>query len=478
VLSDMTWTVEAAARVAVTLTPPAGASMILPQGQMMLSIPATIAGLPNPAFESPVAATGDGRVVANLTVPRSALGKDGRLTLEPVPPADLTIPTYRWAVTASASITLPLPSDDVLVDGQLLNSIGAALPTSASFVARVFQNGSQVGNAPAVQSNGRFEVRIPSVVTADPVTLFLAPSSPSSTDPWFLSSPFTAAPGENLGTIELPAYVTTGTFFQVATVDQGSPVDGITIAAQTSLGNPVISSGLGGTAAFAGSTVTQDGGIAQLSLVPGTAKPLDYLVLATPPVGSPYAIQCVGPQATPGGPDPKHAVTLATIRLDRRPVLKGTVLDADGDPVPDLTVTATGTPNPPSSKLACSPAPVSAGTLTDAQGAFALPLDPGTYRLDYDPPQGLMVPRWTTASLTITPDLPAQPAVILPRATWLTGTVRDASGATVASAGVRFFSVCTDPTSCPGALGPTLVAATFTDAAGNFQVPVPAPPSP
>ncbi len=238
----------------------------------------------------------------------------------------------------------------------------------------------------------------------------------------------------------------------------------------------MVSGGGGGSASFQGTAVTDGSGIAQLSLLPGTNNQIPYFVLATPPIGSQYAIQCVNRPAGAG------SQVLATITLGLRPVLTGKVVQLtndvqrpDGDPVANVAVTATGTPDPPTSAVACrAPSPISIGTTTDAEGLFSLPLDAGTYRIDYDPSPGTLAPRKTTAALKVTAGMDPQ-VITLDAGTWLTGTVEGPAHAPVASASIRFFEACSDPITCPGSPVPNLVAATFTDALGHFQVAVPLP---
>ncbi len=468
--------VDSLSQVVVTMSPPAGAGPIPPQTDILLSVPSAIPGLPDLSFQAPGTATPSGGLVAALMLPsqvvRATPTPTAQLTLQPLPPGDPTLPAYRWSALLGASITLPIPGDDVLIHGQLLSAGNQVL--GSPFVARAFQNGLQVSNAPAVRAaDGQFEIKIPAaVVAANPVTLALAPSKPPINDPWFVSTPFTASPGQNLGTINLPAYVPPGIFTVRTQADDSTktPLAGILISALTPLGDAVVSGGGGGSASFQNTAVTDGSGIAQLSLLPGTNNQIPYFVLATPPIGSQYAIQCVNRPAGAG------SQVLATITLGLRPVLTGKVVQLpNDDPVANVAVTATGTPDPPSSAVACrAPSPISIATTTDAEGLFALPLDAGTYRIDYDPTPGTLAPRKTTAALKVTAGMDPQ-VVTLEEGTWLTGSVESPAHTPVASASIRFFEACSDPITCPGSPVPNLVAATFTDALGHFQVAVPLP---
>lgn len=474
--TGMAWTVDSVTQVLVRLSPPANAAPVPPQAQVTLSIPAGITGLPDLSFQAPVGALPDGRLFAVLNVPstRVQMNAAGLLTLQPVPPGDRTLPPYRWAVKLSATIDQTLPGDDFLMRGQLLDANNKPLKAGL-FAARAFQNGLQVSNTAPVVADGTFEIRIPSDVATAAVELFLAPAQPPQKDPWFLSSPLMPSPGLNIGTINLPAYVAPSVF-SVATVDAiGTPIGGAPVAAQAALTGALIGGVAGGTAVFAGFGITDETGSkigsAQLSLLPGAA--LSYAISSTPSIGSPYASACVSNVS--GATDPNGG-NLKSITLGVRPMLSGVVLAYDGTPVPSATVTASGTPDPPNSNGGCvPPPPVTSGTTTDVQGNFELPLDKGTYRVDIDPPPGAFAPRQTYPSVMV-PVSGSFPNDPLPQPTWLSGHVVGPDGAAIAWAAIRFFAVCSDPTTCPGGLsGATLVAATVTGSDGGFQIAVPLP---
>jgi len=102
------------------------------------------------------------------------------------------------------------------------------------------------------------------------------------------------------------------------------------------------------------------------------------------PAKSPYLSQVIsdyelGPQ---GG-------VVAPFRLGRRHALSGTVIAADGKPVPDVTIQAEGIAD----EGGRVPGSTSSTSTTD--GAFVLYVDPGTYNIEVQPHPTSGVPRFT-----------------------------------------------------------------------------------
>jgi hypothetical protein len=212
---------------------------------------------------------------------------------------------------------------------------------------------------------------------------------------------------------------------------------------------------------------TDASGAAQLQLIPGaTVEPQRSTVSVVPPPDSLWASACVAdvPAQWIGANAP--AALLRDVVLKQRPVITGTVLSAGSTPVANVTVTAKGrtAATPP-----CLPGPAESATLTDAAGSFTLPVDPGAYRLEYDPPTGSPVPRMTELDVVV--DKAQTRIVRLPAAVVVEGDVRDAAGNPLPFATVRIYSPCTPPCAAPTLLR----AETQADANGRFRAVVAAP---
>src|SRR6185369_12101765 len=119
-----------------------------------------------------------------------------------------------------------------------------------------------------------------------------------------------------------------------------------------------------------------------------------------PPASSPFGVRCQPNfQITvPGYGD--HPIA-ATLSLPARIELWGTILSADGNPVGGVSIAATRTAADPSEVCATTSTGLPAGGISDQDGNYRLLLDPGTYRIDYDPPPGAPVPRLTDPEVVV-----------------------------------------------------------------------------
>jgi hypothetical protein len=226
-----------------------------------------------------------------------------------------------------------------------------------------------------------------------------------------------------------------------------------------------------GTADFLRGGVTGASGSIDLSLFPGSnvAKRL-YDVALVPPVGSPFAAACLSLTLVQGGNE-------APITLTKRPVFAGTLADDTGAPVVGASVvairTATDRPRPCDAFSGAE----QAAAVTQAGGAFSMPLDAGTYTLEFDPPAGAPYPRQTLTGLVVAASEAG--AMItrqfqLARGALVEGTVRDSQGDPLPFAGVRFIGrACAAPDDCAGA-PPVVEAAVHADADGHYRAVIPA----
>ena len=444
---------------------------------VVLTVSPLIPGTPNLTFQAPAVAASSNAISASLSVPVSLIGSVATLSLIPLPPADQQSPPYTSSVVLGPMLAASIPSDSFSINGKLLDAI--AMPPTTTFVARAFQGGVQVSNAPLTQQiDGSFQLLLPSAIASAKLTIELTPQS--QTDPWFVSNLISLS-DPIPGPFMLVAYTMANQFGFVVKDAANNNVSGAVVQAQTTVGTNLL-----GTTDFAYSGTTDADGTASLSLLPAT--PLPYNIVVVPPPGSSLATTCPDPvKVLTGSPlGAANPTTVATFNmLQLRPSLFGTVIDGQGNPVANVAITATPGSGPTGS---CPSAPAAPGNTTTAvNGSFTLPLDPGTYQLDYDPPAGSAAPRLTEYAVVI--GVPAGGAdggvaggtemiphpVPLPVAAAVTGTVVAPDGmTTLASATIRFFQ--TRGTAADGTpLAPLLRAQTVTDANGAFRVAVPLP---
>ncbi|MFL5305699.1 MAG: hypothetical protein ACJ8F1_10810 [Polyangia bacterium] len=475
VASDASFVAEAASAVSVVFSGPANGGSVPTSANAVLTVPPIVPGRPDLVYQSTAVGTAN-TTTAMLLVPHDAFSTPAMLSLIPLPPADQQTPVYPFSVTVSSNVAVTLPSGDLLLSGQLLDSLQNRPP--ATFVAKVFQNGIQVSNAPLTQTDGTFQLQIPAAAATNPVTLELLPTS---SDPWVTSAAFVVAAGTKLGTITLPAYVKSDAFRVavdgVAINNVTTPLSGVSVRAQTSLGATAGSGTVMGTAQYAANGTTDTAGNVTLQLLPGST----YSITATPGPGSPYATQCVPMIKTVSGGTSNGgtAPTIKKIDASLRPVLSGTIKTAGAMAVANVSVSAVGTPDP--SPPCAALGTVTASTTTDASGRFQLPLDPGTYQLDYDPPAGSAAPRLTEWAVTVSGTGTLSHDITLPLGALVVGSVSGGRGEALSSAVVRFFQVrCTGPADCqgPSRIPPLLIGKALTDTQGQFRMVVPAPAAP
>jgi hypothetical protein len=468
----------AVAEASVTATFTAAPSAAAPSSaNVVLTVPTTIPGRPDLTFQAPTVGGASASVIStSLSVPQTALGETAMLALIPLPPADQQSPPYSFPVTLAPMLAASIPGDGFMISGTLLSAIGT--PPAATFVARAFQDGAVVSNAPVMQSTGStdpFKLLLPSAVTAngDPLTIQLTPQGQPPADPTFVSNPISPQPGTTAMAVTLPAYLNLNLFNVNVKGSDDTPVVGALVHAQTVVGTSTL-----GTTKFARDGLTDANGIVGLSLLPGTAQTaLSYQITVVPPTNSPFVIPCDSPVGVTVGGSPVNvasAPTLMTIMLPARPTLTGLVKDYQGYPLANVTVTATQEKSANGSCTSATPAPFS--TTSGPQGVFSLTLDPGTYQIDYDPPVGSAAPRLTEYGFDVPAGLAGIPVYeTLPPGAAVMGTVFAPDGKTpLPSATVRLFEVRCTGADCtgPNRTAPMLRAVTVTDGNGSFRVAV------
>jgi hypothetical protein len=412
------------------VAPPATAHVVL-------TVPSTIGGLPDLQFETDTAATKAAAPTFTLAIPKTAVGRPGTLRVLPGPPDDATHAPATFALTVSPTFTLAVTSKLLTVSGRLLSALGDPLQ---DLVARAFQDGNLVSNVVSTTKDG-FTLSVPADANATSLAVEVAPMATDAPAPHFWATPFALTANVDLGDVQLPAYAQPTLFsfpFQ-STTSGDPPIVGALVRART-----VLADDMHGTTDFLRDGLTDMGGQAALSLLPGTTSTLrPYDIAIVPPADSAYATTCLeGFGLAAGAVQP-------TVPIGKRPIFTGVVTGADGNTVAGVTIQAVRTAGAQGTACDEYASPPQTTGKTNPDGSFLLHLDAGTYTLDFDPPAGAPYPRLTATGVVVTAgDGPRQ--VKLPAGAVLEGTMRDSSGQGLPQASVRFYGpACVSPATCP-----------------------------
>jgi hypothetical protein len=386
------------------------------------------------------------------------------------------------------NFTFPASAEMTVVRAILHDSL--ELPASG-YMARAYVGTSVVSNAATTDELGLFTLLIaPKTLANDKqtmITVELTPPAAQDSGPRFVTQPFPVVAGTVNSvlprTFRMPAFLTPAPLrFTVQSPNRNAqPVSDATVRFRTDIPTAwAASDGMAasdGTAIYEREARTNGLGEVEVLLIPGTATdPRNYQITIQPPPDSGYAARCV----------PLHPVTIAgnqgqpqystTFTLDPQFTLQGNILGSDGLPAVAVTVTATPTAADPGCVNAISKAPISSTTLRN--GSYQMLVDPGTYRLDIDPPIGAPLPRLTEeAERAITIANNTTHDVMLPAGEVVDGTVVGANGMPLGSAGIRILQVLCQEESCIGAsrIPPALRSQTRTDTDGRFRAVLPPP---
>jgi hypothetical protein len=453
------------------ISPPANADIVL-------TVPAVIPGRPDRTFTAPLLwAPNMARVlpteVDGIPGPSLTPSSTASVTVAPLPPDDATSPPRTLPLTLAANVDVSIPSPDHSIGGRLLEA-DSSVPANP-FAARAFVAGTSiaVSNRGGLRSNdGGFALVVPEAAAAMPLAVEIVPTGGG--DPTFTSSLLMLPSGStsaDLGSIVLAPYTSPNQFGVTVQDESQAPITGAFVTATTILSQtPGV-----GTTSFLGGAVSGNGGVASLALLPGTTNAkLSYEIAVVPPGGSASASNCwMGQMVGTGGAAVAPAM-LATVQLPHRRVLSGTVRVAGGAGVAGVLVSATPGPGPIPGCTRTRPAP--GNTTTDVDGQYALPLDPGSYQLDYDPPPGSPYPRVTNPNGALTITAAADPTggdVTLPTAGVVLGQVNEPDRATpLAGATVSIYEPQCSGGNCTA---PLLVGQAQTDGGGGFRIVVASP---
>jgi len=476
-LSSGTTPITAAAAVTVPVSVDYATGVAPPtNADLVLTVPAVIPGRPDRTF---LAAAVPGATSSVSGVPSTDLGRNATVTIAPLPPSDATTPPRTFPVTLPATLdpTMPLSvavaNTDRAIVGVLLEA--DSQPPANPFAARAFIAGTAtpVSNQAAVSTAGTVSMVVPAAAAAMPLAVEIVATG--GADPTFVSSIITFPTGStaySLGTILLPPYTSPNQFALAVGDEAQTPLAGAFVTATTMLSHAADGSG----SSFTRSAVTSDTGVASLSLLPGTASTnLSYEIAVMPPAGSALGSTCRAAQAVGTGGTPTAALPLdPAIQLPHRRILLGTVRLAGGAGVPGVVVSATPGPGP---LAGCTRTRAAPGMVTtDADGRYALPLDPGSYQLDYDPPADSPSARATNPNGAVTVTAAADPAggdVTLPTAGLVQGQVNSPETATpLTGATVRVYEPQCSAGNCTA---PLLRGQSQTDTSGRFRIVVASP---
>ncbi|HEY7374098.1 MAG TPA: carboxypeptidase regulatory-like domain-containing protein [Polyangia bacterium] len=481
--ADGTTVVQASATLMLQVSFTAGTSptaAVPDTATVLVTIPSVIPGRPDLSFQANLQ---PGTEAATVPVPVAIRGRAATVTLIPVSPADQSFPPFTFTTTIPATgsslPTQPLPTSLSTVRGQLRDALGTP---KGKYTARAFRGGVFVSTAGSTSPNtnndaGNFAVALPSGIgkgndVSDRITVQLAPDA-SGADPWVTFSAFALTQvNTDLGTIMLPGYAGANPFQVTVHGDDqggvGTPEIGAAVRAFTTLpsGDDRF------TTQFFRDGTTDAQGSASLSLIPGDSRvPRPYTVSVVPAAGSPWASQCIQNVGASWNGVSAPVTLLQDVTLTHRPTVSGTVVSAGGTPVANVVVTATGGSMAADS---CLPGPSVTSATTSATGTFSLPLDPGVYQLEYDPPAGSAVPRATELNVAVAEMMSR--LVQLPAPALVEGDVHDAMDMPLPNATIRIFEPrCEMVTPCT--TRPLLRAQTLSDENGHFRVVVAATPT-
>jgi hypothetical protein len=401
-------------------------------------------------------------------------------------------------VTAADNVSLTVTlgsADSAVLSGVVVDSSGHVLKDHRVVaLGRFDADGSPTEvSTVAFESDGTYAITLADGISG-PVELIARPIDPMA-----------VAPTLHLG--GLIAATATRTVGQPANLGDPAPLE--LLVKGLSDGGAVVpvpgarvivvgsySAGIGTTAHtdFENDATTGSDGVAHLQILNGSALAPSYVVHVIPPSGSNLASLGVA-YATP------LADTLTTngseLRLPGRTKISGVVVDREGAPIGNVSITAV-----PSLRFQWSldPAPLAflasippATTASSDDGHFVLYVDPlvadtwADYDLTFEPPVSSGEPRWTVADVEI-PRLMNDTNlglgnVAIPDAAFVHGRITDAGGNPVGSGTLSIYQLVTNlslcgevahaPATC--AIPARLLGHGVSDASGTVELTLPRP---
>ena len=428
------------------------------------AVPSTIPGRRNLWFEAQSANRGPGTPYElALQVPERLLGRSARLTVTPAAPLNRTMCPWWLEIPLLAGSAVPLPGAEDTIS--LTGTMEPAGAPPVEFEARIFVNDQLGSNLGRTDATGRFQVEVQkSWATREGVTsrVEIGPADPALPVPTLTMALPLA--GGSLGSLRMPMHPPPVQV--VVPVMDASGARGV--AGATVRFSAVVEGAVGGEARYTRTAQTGTDGKATLLLVPSAlGQGLTYAVRVVPPADSESGSRCLAGYAV-ATPEADGSRTGAAILLPARVVLDGHVIRADGRSAPGMRVRATRTGDLFNQDCGGPLASPPAETTTNDSGRYRLRLDPGEYRLEYEPPPGSALPRAVEDRVPIMAPLGRQ--IPLPPAVVVEGQVVAADGQAVAGAEVRAFG----PPPAPDVRAEIRGVST-SDGAGRFRMVVPHP---
>ena len=361
------------------------------------------------------------------------------------PPKTLSI-----AAVADSEVDVAFDSPLTLPElhGTVLDSLQqplAGMQVQATALASGTSTPAVVSTTTLTDTNGAFSIRLlaspPSKVmlTATP-TMLAADNLPSLVQPVDTTklgptNTLTA----NLSMPPLPATV------QVSYKITGTSTSGATVAVTAAacvfsadVSDPHATDGTKAT--YSATAMADLLGEVTVALIPSDSGNRVYQVTVTPEADQLFGSKTTTVNVGPPGYGP-------AIELALRSQLSGLVVDPDGKPLHNLTVV----PAAATVAAAIGPTPLAVTTPqqanADADGRFSLRLDAGVWDVGLIPPADSLLPRLWLTQLDLTQDLDVG-TVLVPRGVMVHGVVHDPSGAPLAQADVRLYTVTSGNTTC------------------------------
>ncbi|MCU1280233.1 MAG: hypothetical protein JWM53_3779 [bacterium] len=188
--------------------------------------------------------------------------------------------------------------------------------------------------------------------------------------------------------------------------------------------------------------MTDSNGQVDVALYPLDSGNRTYAVTVTPDSSQLFGSRTTTVTVAPGGGYGP------AIELPLRSQLSGMVVDPDGKPLHNLMVV----PAPSTVAAVLGPTPLAVASTPQqatvgSDGSFSLRLDAGAWDVGLVPPADTLLPRLWLTQLDLTQDL-AVGTVLVPRGVMVHGVVQDPSGAPLAHASVRVYTVNSGNSTC------------------------------
>ena len=452
-----------------------------PDAHVVLTTPADIPGQADLRLEAEL--TG---FEFRLGIPKGILGKQATLWLAPTSKSP-QLPPARFATMLNETVGLAFPTAAEMtpIRAVLVDSLGVPV---AGYVARARVLDRLISSVATTNALGEVQLLIAPgavpITASSNVTIEFEPPSEEfsaglrAAGPRFVTWPFdpsAAAPTGTPPVYRLPAFAAPAPLrFEVE--GMGRDPEKADIALQFRLD---LLDSKDGKGVYQFEARTDGLGEVAVPLIPGTAtEARKYRITIVPPPSSPFASRCVA----------EHPVTIvgnagqvqysATFTLVQRGALTGTVRGADMKPASAVNVKATFIPkNTLCDDVSSTP---SVSSSTDLNGVYTMALDPGTYRLDIEPPSGAPWPRHSEDGdrAVVMTDESAVHDIVLPPGVVVVGHVLGADHVSLDAASVSIFEVLCQGDTCTGdsRVPPVLRSQTSTNAKGEFRAVLPVLP--